>query len=137
MSALDRMIKERDRLLSEANKLTSAIDLIGKFKETSPIKEIAKPKAPAFRQTGMGVALKACAQEAIIHHGRPVTKEEILAFLPRKGFMLSQVKPKDFMTHLYPKFSGEGKGKRNSGIWYSDRPRPEKEEWKQELEKVV
>ena len=137
MSALDRMTKERDRLLSEASKLTSAIDLINKFKEVeAPEKKVAKTRKRSPRN-GLSSATKEAVRLAIGKYGRPVTPDEILEFVTVKGFTKQDVENSRLSKLIYPDFCGEGGGKALTTIWYKNKPRPEKEAWKQELEKIV
>ena len=139
MSTLDRMIKERNRLLAEAAKIDDAIKLINSFKDgdSSSSQKIKKVKGTRSTNMGLYAAVKECAKEAILKHGRPVTKEEILELLPNYGFSLNQVNMDHFPQMLYPKFCGQGAGVRNATIWYKGKPRPEAEERKKELQKVI
>ena len=138
MTALERMTKERDRLLAEANELTKAIELIEKFKEKGAI---ATPREIPLRKKrggeGLRRALHQCAEEAISIYDRPVSREEVLSFLPAKGFTREQAIERGVMKCLGDRFKAEGTGAGSNGkIWYRDRLRPIMDEWKQELSKV-
>lgn len=137
MSTLERMLKERDRLLAEAKKIDDAIQVLKSFQNDSiPAPQKVK-KERASRNSGIVQALRESFKDAIITHGRPVTREEVLQFLPKRGYAKTDIDNKQFSSYAYEYFSGEGiRGKRNTTYWFKDQPRPEKAEWKQELEKL-
>ena len=125
MSTLERMLKERDRLLNEAKEIDKAIALMNKFKDTSekPTKKIQIKNNHTTK--GGAAATLQCAKDALIKYGRPVTKQEILDLLPNKGYTTRDINLNNFSSYLHPHICGEGRGKKNCTYWYSDRPRPE------------
>lgn len=137
MTTIERMKKERDRLLQEAKEIDKAIAIMNRFKEKdAPAAKIEKPHNRSTTKGGGAVVL-ACAKELLIKTGRPLTREEILAHLPTKGYTRKDINVKNFSSYLSPHICGEGRGKANSTYWWKDRPRPEKEEWKGTLESLV